>query len=361
MSTLHEASFADVVAESRDHLNDEHDDTVAFMAQVLCGVDPDAGVELAAIEPHGLTFRVRSDGSAEHRVDFAQVAASPGDAYREFLALLGEARHRAAEAPLTSLERASSRATIPTHVTTVTGVRDVSARIREITVRGGLERFTALAPDQFVYVLAPPHGRSALTIDESFTWERYEQLPQEDRPVGAYYTVRRWRPDDRSLDLWVVLHGHDGDGERWARQATVGSPVALWGPRRAYDPPDDTDSFLLIGDETALPAMAAILEQLAPSARATVLVAAEPGAERIELSSPAAVEQHWLAIDAAEPGRFSTRMIEAIGALGLALDPTTYVWGGAESHEISTIRRHVRRRLGHPRERGSLTGYWRRA
>jgi len=72
--------------------------------------------------------------------------------------------------------------------------------VRRITFGGGdLVDFHPLAPDQFLYLLLPPPGRDALTIDASFTWTGYEQMAEADRPVGAYYTVRAWRPEVAEL------------------------------------------------------------------------------------------------------------------------------------------------------------------
>src|SRR5690606_926564 len=111
-------------------------------------------------------------------------------------------------------------------------------------------------------LLLPPPGRDALTIDASFTWEQYGTMPDDERPVGAYYTLRRWRPDVAELDVLMVLHGDTGPASAWAHRAKPGDPVALWGPRTAYGPPAGSDRYLLVADETGLPAVAVVLEEL---------------------------------------------------------------------------------------------------
>jgi NADPH-dependent ferric siderophore reductase len=361
-ATIDHGPFGEMATATIEHINDEHDDTVTLLGRVLCR-EPDARhAALTGVDHEALYFSlVTSAGaSVDHRVAFPERAESVEDAQLQFYALIALARQGAAGEPLTSLERELAGITvIPTHVTTVVEVLDVNPRLRQITVQGGLDRFEPLAPDQFVYVLGPPHGSKQLTIDQHFTWEAYETMPEPERPVGAYYTVRRWHPDTGSIDLWVVLHGHDGDGERWARTVGVGDPVALWGPRQAFEPPPGTDSFLLVGDETALPAIAAILEQLDVSDSATVVIAADAAATPIELTSPATLDVHWLSIDHHVDD--SNPFLRAVGALAPeAIGPATYVWGGAESHDITALRRLVRDALGVPRERVSLTGYWRR-
>jgi NADPH-dependent ferric siderophore reductase len=72
------------------------------------------------------------------------------------------------------------------------------------------DRLPSLGADEFVHVLAPPTGSSRLTIDRSFTWGAYERLPDAQRPVGAYYSVRRWRAPEAALELSIVAHGAGG-------------------------------------------------------------------------------------------------------------------------------------------------------
>ena len=78
--------------------------------------------------------------------------------------------------------------------------------LRQITFGGGdLATFSPAGPDTFLYLLLPPPGRTELTIDQSFSWEAHAQLPDEDKPVGAYYTLRHWRPVVQELDMLCVL------------------------------------------------------------------------------------------------------------------------------------------------------------
>ena len=90
---------------------------------------------------------------------------------------------------------------IRTMLTTVSAVRDVHPHLRLITFRGGdLDTFSPLGADTFLYVLLPPPGRDELTIDQSFTWELSSSMPETERPVGAYYTLRAWRPTAAGRD-----------------------------------------------------------------------------------------------------------------------------------------------------------------
>jgi NADPH-dependent ferric siderophore reductase len=349
--------FGEVAEASIEHFNEHHDDTVAFLATALTPLTDVRAARMTAVDHDGIGLDVQTgDGTVPVRVSFAQRAVTADEAYHEFLDLVAAARRRTGGDDLTSIEiQLASAPVVPTHVTTVREVVDLNPRLRQVTVAGGLERFVPMAPDQFVYVLAPPPGRSDLTVDASFTWERYEEMPEAERPVGAYYTVRRWRPEARTLDIWVVLHGHGGAGERWARQARPGDPVALWGPRQGYARPADTDAVVLVADETAVPAAAAIAERLDPADRALLILALAEGAQPVPISSPAEIDVRWLV------GGVGT-LLGAVRELPAeAITASTYVWGGGESHEMTAIRRLVRDELGLPRAQVSLTAYWRHA
>jgi NADPH-dependent ferric siderophore reductase len=245
-----------------------------------------------------------------------------------------------------------------TFTTSVAAVEEVHTQLRRVTFEGGqLAAFEPVGPDTFVYLLVAPPGCEHLEVDDDFTWERHFALPDETRPVGAYYTVRRWDPARLRLEILMVLHGDEGSGSAWAQRAEVGERVALWGPRTAYEPPADTDRWLLVADETGLPAVAAILEQLPVGQAATVLAEADGAATRQALPARPGVDVRWLHRDGAPAGT-TTLLADAVRAVPPP-GPTTYVWGGAESRAMTAVRKHVRHEVGLPRERVSLVSYWR--
>lgn len=92
------------------------------------------------------------------------------------------------------------------------------------------------------------------------------------------YTPRRFDLKTGELDIDFVLHG-DGPASTWAAQAQPGQTLHIGGPRGSMVVPDMFDSYLLIGDETALLAIARRLEELSANCRATVVVEVENAAE----------------------------------------------------------------------------------
>ncbi len=263
---------------------------------------------------------------------------------------------------MTTQEQAAAIAAIGTHLTEVVAVREVHPHLRQITFGGGdlATSFQPLGPDCFFYVLLPPPGRTELGIDQRFTWEAHARMPVEDQPVGAYYTLRRWRPEVAELDVLAVVHAEGepvGHASSWVAQTKPGDRVALWGPRTAYDPPAGTDHLVLVADDTGLPAVAGILEAMPDGTTATVLAEVASEAERQELPERDGVSVQWLHRNGAPAGT-TALLADAARALP-PFEGTTYVWGGGESRALTAVRRHVRGERGLPREQVSLIAYWR--
>lgn len=254
-------------------------------------------------------------------------------------------------------------ADIRTYVTSVARVEQVTPCTRRITVAGGdLARFPSAGADQFVYVLLPPPGRDTLTVGADFTWEQYRKLPEDERPVGAYYTVRSFRPaTDRGeveIDLDFVLHGDDGAGSAFASRARPGDPVALWGPRVLHEPPAGADTFLLVADDTAVPALSVLVESY-PAGSTVVALAEVDGPEEERPVVPGdgvSLELRWLHRRGVAPGR-SSALVDAVRALG-PVDPGTYCWGGGETQLMSAVRDELRARRGLAADQVCMTGYW---
>jgi NADPH-dependent ferric siderophore reductase len=244
-----------------------------------------------------------------------------------------------------------------TWLTVVREVEEVHPALRRITfARGDLDSFQPLAPDTFLYVLAPPPGHETLTVDRSFTWDAYRAMPEHLRPVGAYYTVRHWRPEASELEMLFVLHEH-GAASDWARRAAPGDPVALWGPRSSFDPPAGTDAFVLVADETGLPAAAAIIESLDDGVPVHLVAEAADAHARQPIPPHDGLTVTWLNRDRAGAGTASL-LADAVRALP-ELSPATYAWGGGESHTMTAARRHLRDVRGLPLRQVSMVAYWR--
>lgn len=343
-----------------DTLNGLYEDATLFAGRILCDRRGATRARARSVTTDGIEL-VLTDHDGDHvaTVPYTAPLTDIGELWLLYFAVVLQARELSGEEGTTSVEQIIASATgYRTFLTQVVAVRDINPHLRQVTFGGGgLVDLTPVGPDTFLYVLLPPPGRTELTIDHTFTWEAARTMPPELQPVGAYYTLRRWRPEVAELDVLMVLHGDSGPASAWARGAAVGDPVALWGPRTAWAPPAGTERYLLAVDETGLPAAAVILETL--PAGTPVQVVAEVGDETVrqELPSGDHVEVTWLHRDGAEPGT-TTLLVDAVKRLARP-EGTLYVWGGAESRAMTAIRRHVRDTWELAQDQVSLVAYWR--
>lgn len=333
-------------------VNDEFAESLLLVARVLGGHTEPISAQLISVDPVGALVRVvDSDGEQYTRIEFDEPVGDPDEATPALFALVVKAASESGE----SMEPEGT--SIRTFLTEVVAVEQLTPALVQVTFGGGdLGTFEPAGPDTFLYLLLPPPGRSELGIDQGFTWEAHALMEPEDQPLGAYYTLRRWRPEKAELDIWMVLHGDEGHASRWARQARPGDRAALWGPRTAYEPPEQTEHLLLVADETGLPAVAAIIEAMPEAWSATVVAESDPS-HRQPMPTRERVEIQWCDRVGEDPGTTSL-LCDAVQALP-QLPANSYVWGGGESRAMTAVRRHVRDVRGFERDQVSLVGYWR--
>lgn len=130
------------------------------------------------------------------------------------------------------------------------------------------------APDQRIKLLLPPADGVYPDLPDSDDWYRqWLALPKAQRPVMCTYTLRDVDVANGEMAVEFVIHGTEGPASAWAIQAKPGDALRIVAPcvgdyegdSGGYEwlPPAEMAHALLIGDETALPAIKGILEQLA--------------------------------------------------------------------------------------------------
>ena len=339
-----------------ESLEANHADTLLFVATQQRRHDRDTFTEaaFAAIDRTGIDFRLSApDGESVERIDFDADASSLHQVQGRFFELLTRARQAFPDDPVSSLEEQYQLSTtLTTYVGTVVRVHRITPSFIEVTI-GGLDGMPDLGGDEFSYVMRPSTPDA---IAQGALMSEIGQLPAGTF-VGGTYTTRRRRLDAGELDLWIFLHGHDGGVSGWAAGATPGDTVALWGPRRSYEPPPTTTSHLFVCDETGLPAAFAIIETL-PAVHPIILVAEVTDAEhRPPLPAHPGLTTQWVHRDQAHQD--GARLLDVLRATELPEDGL-YAFGAAESHEISAVRRYLRNERHLPATQVHMTGYWRR-
>jgi NADPH-dependent ferric siderophore reductase len=226
-------------------------------------------------------------------------------------------------------------------------VTDITPRMRRVTLHGPeLVGFISLGTDDHVKLLF------ATTPEEQAALDSEAPLQNSDgpRPVMRDYTPRRYDPQTGELDIDFVLHG-DGPAATWAAQAEAGQTLNIAGPRGSMIVPDMFDSYLLIGDETALPAIARRLEALPANRKALVVVEIDNAAERQTLHSEAAVEVIWVV-------RGEQDLLEVTRQLSLPAGDL-YGWVATESSLSRKLRRVLLDEFKLDEATIKAAGYWR--
>ncbi|MGM0931645.1 MAG: siderophore-interacting protein [Actinomycetota bacterium] len=186
--------------------------------------------------------------------------------------------------------------------------------------------------------------------------ELKETLPADKLPVTRTYTVRRVDRETREVVVDFVVHGDEGLAGPWAAQAKPGDWMMFTGPGGAYRPDPAADWYLLAGDDSALPAIAAAIEALAPDARGHAFLEVDSEDDVQELESPAGLQIHWLFRHGQTPGT-ATMLRDAISALEWPEGRVdAFVHG--ERGEVKSLRDVLFKDHGLSRDQVSISGYW---
>ncbi|WEV41908.1 siderophore-interacting protein [Bifidobacterium sp. ESL0682] len=257
-----------------------------------------------------------------------------------------------------------------------------------------LDHFGNDGYDQRIKVMLPmtlTHGESqALWADpllfdhESIArggwWEQWRALPPENRNVFRTYTVRAIDQAAREVTVDFVLHHDAGPAGSFAATCQPGDIATLIGPNaRSEDSaigidfhPNDADSALLIGDETAVPAISSILEGVVRDGwlgRIEVFAEVPSEDDALDLIRPEQTAIHWISRGSAPRGQHvlaalldryrSFNPIPGRGHPNEALPLPSYCWIAGESSLVRDTRRLLVNEFGIAKERISFMGYWR--
>lgn len=239
----------------------------------------------------------------------------------------------------------------------VTDVNQLSPSLVRITLSGGtLSDFEASpATDAYVNARFIPEG-SPLTVP--FTPETASALEPEHRPRPRRFTIRRWNPESLELEIDFATHGENGFAGAWAQRARPGDRLQFSGPGGRYQPSSSVDWHFLAGDESALGAIGASLEQLKPGAKALVFVVVDGPEHEIELPTAANADIVWLHRSAAADPE--TLLTNAVAAAAFP-DGSFDVFAHGEAAEIRALRLHLKTDRNVDVDAQSISPYWRRS
>lgn len=212
----------------------------------------------------------------------------------------------------------------------VVSVSKVSPRLVSVTVAGpALEGFTIPAPTSHVKVFLPGD-------------------------VVRTYTPVRFDEGSQSLELQFVLHGV-GPASEWAERARPGDRLQVAGPGGRFELDESAAHWWLAADESAIPAVATLLEALPASATADVHIEVADADDEITFTGAATTTVTWH--HRSDPKAFGAELDAA--ARSAEIGDGARIWVACEAAAMRGIRRYFRDERGLPLSAMTTRGYWR--
>jgi len=215
---------------------------------------------------------------------------------------------------------------------TVTATERLTPQMLRLTLSGeDLADFASAAPDDHIKIFVPTEG----------------EVERRD------YTPRRFDRQSRTLVVDFAVH-EAGPATAWALAAKPGSVLEIGGPRGS-GVISGVRRWLLIGDETALPAIGRRIEEADADATITAIGAVAGPEEQQLFASRARLTTLWAHRPLADAAS-----AEALLAVleSVALEPETYVWIAAEASVARALRAYLVSERGHPLAWLKAAGYW---
>jgi NADPH-dependent ferric siderophore reductase len=241
---------------------------------------------------------------------------------------------------------------------TVTAVAQVSPIMRRLTLHAPeLATFCPLGPDEYFGLVMPAEGHELPELPpadpDRATPRGAFEVPEEQQPAVRWYTIRAHRPEVGEVDVDVVTHGDAGPGSSWVIRAGVGAVAAFQTGTSAYRTEDVDGPQVIAGDETALPAISRILEELPATVEAYVFleVPARGDVPPLPTAPNAIITILERGTDA--PG---SALMPAIEAAELPIP--TAAWVAGEQGSVAAVRRHLTGVLGAQKRSVYFCPYW---
>lgn len=257
------------------------------------------------------------------------------------------------------------------------------------------------ALDQRIKLIFPGPGGFLPTFSGAAAWyQEWTAMPEEARGIMRTYSIRALEMtlDSTRMAVDFVLHGTDGPAATWAATAAPGDELLVVAPLRDNPnfggqefAPGSAQRVILAGDETAAPAIARILEDIAadPSGfghlRGEALIEVPTAADALPIAGPDSIAVRWLPREGADHGTLLRQYLGVNGGAGVERDASPellwetpvfsrlgeeltqpreatgdYYWIAGESGVVTSIRRFLVKERGLDRSQVAFMGYWKK-
>lgn len=252
--------------------------------------------------------------------------------------------------------------------------------------------------DQRIKLIFPNPGQPLPEFPQEGLWyEEWAKLPEDSRGVMRTYSIRSLERTEEATRMTVdfVLHiapGLTGPASTWAASATAGDEILIVAPRLDAEymggiefAPGAATKVILAGDETAAPAIARILEDLADSdLPGTAMIEIPSDDDALAIEGPSSIDVKWLPRNGRKHGEllmetlalhheeteaaatsegelvWETPVFSATGEQITESNPRSgdYYWIAGESGVVTSIRRSLVKEKGLDRSQVAFMGYW---
>ncbi|MBY3142930.1 siderophore-interacting protein [Rhizobium laguerreae] len=215
----------------------------------------------------------------------------------------------------------------------VESIVDITPGMRRITLsRSDLGDFISLAPDDHIKIFVPAADGGEERRD---------------------YTPRRYDNAKRKLTVDFALH-EAGPVTQWAINAQPGDRLEIGGPRGSAVVSETVKRWLLIGDETALPAIGRRIEESGAGTVVTTIAAVTGPLEEQTFETSAELHLHWVYRPLSQ-ATDATAVLKLLSTVDI--QPETFIWVAAEASVTRDIRAYLLER-GCPLGWIKASGYW---
>jgi len=171
-------------------------------------------------------------------------------------------------------------------------VSAIAPRLVSVLVTGeDLDGFADAAPTSHLKVFLPADGQDAPSLPE-YTPDGAVYADEGPPPTVRTYTPRGYDPATKTLEIQFLLHG-EGPASAWAQRAKPGDKLAVAGPGGRFSFEPVADHWWLAADESAIPAVATLLEALPETTTVDVHVEVDGPDDEIELPGPVKTTITW--------------------------------------------------------------------